>query len=252
TSVDRAVDDYVGALADLPATRAKTLRIGVPREYFGEGVDGEVRAAVEAALDVYRRLGATVAEVSMPHTRYGIAAYYLVATAECSSNLARFDGVHYGHRAGIADAPGRHAIKNVRELYATSREEGFGPEVKRRIMLGTFALSAGNYDAYYDKALRVRRLVLQDFERAFERVDVLACPTTPTPAFRLGEKTSDPLQMYLEDVYTVTANLAGVPAISIPCGLSRAGLPIGLQLMGRHFDEVGVLQAARLFERETQ
>jgi aspartyl-tRNA(Asn)/glutamyl-tRNA(Gln) amidotransferase subunit A len=244
TCASRPVDDYVATLADRELSESgKSIRIGVPREYFGEGLDPEVRTAVAAALSTYRSLGATVLDVTMPHTRYGIAAYYVIATAECSSNLARFDGVHFGHRAP--------ETANIVELYSGSRAEAFGPEVKRRIMLGTFALAAGYYDAYYDKALRIRRLVAEDFERAFEAVDVLVCPTTPTPAFRFGEKTADPLQMYLGDAYTVTANLAGVPAISIPCGLSRNGLPIGLQLIGRHFDEARLLQTARLFERQS-
>jgi aspartyl-tRNA(Asn)/glutamyl-tRNA(Gln) amidotransferase subunit A len=244
TSVDEPVPDYVAALADAAVEDgARGLRIGVPREYFGAGLDEQTRAAVEAALDVYRGLGAQVVELSLPHSPYAIAAYYLVATAEASSNLARYDGVHYGHRtphpSGIVD------------LYSSSRKEGFGAEVKRRIMLGTYALSAGYYDAYYRKALQVRRLLQQDFEQAWTVCDVLAGPTAPTPAFRLGEKLADPLTMYLADIYTIAANLAGVPALSLPCGFSAAGLPIGLQLTGPLFGEPRLLQAARLYERAT-
>ncbi|MCH7873088.1 MAG: Asp-tRNA(Asn)/Glu-tRNA(Gln) amidotransferase subunit GatA, partial [Planctomycetes bacterium] len=244
TSVTSSFGDLRGELNDDRLTdRAAQLKIGVPREYFADGLDGEVATAVESALDVYRRLGAQTVDVSLPHTPNCIATYYLIAMAECSSNLARFDGVHYGHRT---DSP-----TGIVDLYSASRSEGFGDEVKRRIMLGTFALSAGYYDAQYLKALRVRRLIQQDFERAFEQVDVLCCPTTPTPAFAFGEKTSDPLTMYLSDVYTIAANLAGIPAISIPCGFSSAGLPIGLQLLAPHFGESAILQTARLYERET-
>jgi aspartyl-tRNA(Asn)/glutamyl-tRNA(Gln) amidotransferase subunit A len=244
TSVAEPVGDYTAGLADQQlARRAAGLRIGVPKEYFGEGLDAEVRTAIEAALEVYRGQGAQVVEVSLPHSPYSIAAYYVVATAECSSNLARFDGVHYGHRTA--------SPKDIIDVYSSSRDEGFGPEVKRRIMLGTFVLSSGYYDAYYSKALKVRRLIKQDFDRAFEQVDVLAGPTSPTPAFRLGQKVSDPLTMYLADVYTISVNLAGLPAISIPCGFSAAGLPIGLQLIGPLFDEARLLQTARLYERET-
>lgn len=221
----------------------KRLKIGVSKEYFAEGLDPEVRTAVEAAIDVYRKLGVRIVEVSMPHSPYCIAVYYLIATAECSSNLARYDGVRYGHRTAEP--------RDIIDLYSASRAEGFGPEVKRRIMLGTFALSAGYYDAYYNKALKVRQLIKRDFDQAFTQADVLACPTTPTPAFRLGEKTHDPLQMYLADVYTTAANLAGVPGISIPCGFSSSGLPIGLQLMAPLFGETMILQTARIYERET-
>lgn len=244
TSADQAVPDYVGELSDTKVRAlAKRLRIGVPREYFGEGLDAETRAAVEAALDVYRGLGAKIVEVSLPHTPYAIATYYLVATAEASSNLARYDGVHYGHRTAHP--------KDIFDLYSSSRDEGFGAEVKRRIMLGTFALSAGYYDAYYVKALKVRRLIKEDFDRAFALCDVIAGPTSPTPAFRLGEKLADPLTMYLADIYTIAANLAGIPAVSLPCGFSGTNLPIGLQLMAPLFGEVALLQAARLYERET-
>ncbi|RMF83268.1 MAG: Asp-tRNA(Asn)/Glu-tRNA(Gln) amidotransferase subunit GatA, partial [Planctomycetota bacterium] len=240
-----ATPDFEAALCEdaLVAARAR-LRIGVAPAMLGDGLDGEVRAAFDEALDVYRALGASIVEVDLPHSAYGIAAYYLIATAECSSNLARFDGVRYGRRAVSA--------KDIIELYCETRSAGFGLEVKRRIMLGTFALSAGYYDQYYAKALKVRELVRRDFEAVFEKADVLACPTTPTPAFRLGEKSADPLEMFLADAYTVQANLAGVPAISIPCGRSAAGLPIGLQLVAPLFAEERLLQAARLYERETR
>ncbi len=244
TSVSRAVDDYPAALADEPVSAlGRTLRIGLPREFFAEGLDAEVRAAVEAALEVYRARGARVVEVGLPHALFSVAVYYLVATAEASSNLARYDGVHYGHRA--ADTG------NILDLYSRSREQGFGPEVKRRIMLGTFALSAGYAEQYYLRALKVRRLIHRDFEAAFQQADVLISPTSPTAAFRFGEKTADPLQMYLADIYTIAANLAGVPAVSIPCGQTRSGLPIGMQIMAPAFEESRMLQAARLFERET-
>jgi len=244
TSVEQAVPDYRAALADSAlAALAPHLRIGVPQEYFGDGLGAETRAAVEAALAVYRGLGATLVNVSLPHARFAIATYYLVATAEASSNLARYDGVHYGHRTPRP--------RDIFDLYSSSRDEGLGAEVKRRIMLGTFALSAGYYDAYYNKALRVRRLIKDDFDRAFEQCDVIAGPTSPTPAFRLGEKLSDPLQMYLADIYTIAANLVGVPAMSIPCGFGDGGLPIGLQLMTPLFGETVLLQSARLYERAT-
>lgn len=245
TSLERAVEDYPAALTDERlAARAQGLRIGVPAEYFGEGLDPEVRAAIEAALDQYRRLGAQTVDLSLPSSPHSIAVYYLVATAECSSNLARFDGVHFGHRSA--------APRDIFELYSASRAEGFGAEVKRRIMLGTFALSAGYADQYYVRALRVRRLIQQDFARAFEQVDVIACPTAPSPAFRIGAKADDPLQMYLADIFTISANLAGIPGISLPCGFSAGGLPIGLQLLAPAFGETAMLQAARLYERATQ
>lgn len=244
TSVAQMTPDYVAELhEERLAGLVDGLRIGVPREYFGDGLDPEVRAAVEEALRLYEKLGARRVDISLPHSPQCVAVYYLVATAECSSNLARYDGVHYGLRAR-----GQH---DIIELYSRSRAEGFGDEVKRRIMLGAFALSAGYYDAYYTKALRVRRLIQQDFDAAFRVADVIACPTSPTPAFRFGEKTDDPLQMYLADIYTIAANLAGIPGISIPCGFSQARLPIGLQLMGPAFGEALLLQTARIYERET-
>ncbi len=216
------------------------LRIGVPREYFGEGLDPEVRRAVEASIQKLAAAGCEVKDISLPHTRYAIPTYYVIATAEASSNLARFDGVRYGYRSKDA--------KTLSAMYRKSRDEGFGPEVKRRIMLGTYALSAGYYDAYYIKAQRVRALIAQDFTDAFAQVDAIVTPTTPTPAFKLGEKADDPLAMYLADIYTVTASLAGIPGISVPCGVSAEKLPIGLQILGRHFDEATVLRVAHAIE----
>jgi len=238
TSVDLPVPDFAGDL-ERPAAG---LRLGVPREYFGEGLDPEVGAAVEAAVGRLVARGARRVEVSLPAARYAVAAYYLVAPSEASSNLARYDGVHYGLRA-----PG---AGDITTLYAGSRQAGFGAEVKRRILLGTFALSSGYYEAYYLRALKVRRRIREDYDRAFAECDVLVGPTAPATAFRLGEKLEDPLAMYLSDVYTVGANLAGLPAASVPCGLSKSGLPIGLQIQGRAFDDLGVLRAARAFERE--
>ncbi|QOJ15053.1 MAG: Asp-tRNA(Asn)/Glu-tRNA(Gln) amidotransferase subunit GatA [Planctomycetia bacterium] len=226
---------------DLVARRMEGLRVGVPREYFGDGLSEVVRRSVDAAIAKARRAGARVVDVSLPRARHSVAAYYVIATAEASSNLARYDGVHYGARRGAAGG--------IEALYCESRGAGFGSEVQRRIMLGTFALSAGYYDAYYAKALRVRRLLRDDFTTALREADVLISPTTPTTAFRLGEKLSDPLSMYLADVYTIAVNLAGLPAISIPCGVDEAGLPIGLQLIGPAMGESLLLQAARGFER---
>ncbi len=219
------------------------LRIGIATEHFVDGVDPQVQQAVQAAIDVYRSLGAEVKEVTLPHSRHCVAVYYIVASSEASSNLARYDGVHYGHRAA--------RFENMLEMYSATRGEAFGDEVKRRIMLGTYALSAGYYDAYYLKALKVRRLIRQDFDRAFEEVDVIASPVTPTPAFRIGELIDDPLAMYLTDLYTISANLAGLPGLSIPCGFSTEGLPIGLQLQAAPFEEERLLRAARMYERET-
>lgn len=219
------------------------LKIGVAREYFAEGLNPEVESAVQSALDVYKSLGAEIREITLPHSRYAVAAYYLIAPSEASSNLARYDGVHYGHRA--------ESFENMVDMYATSRGEAFGDEVKRRIMLGTYALSSGYYDAYYLKALKVRRLIRNDFDTAFNEVDVIASPVTPEPAFKIGELSSDPLAMYLTDIYTISANLAGLPAISIPAGVSTNNLPIGLQLIGPTLEEERLLRAARMFERET-
>jgi aspartyl-tRNA(Asn)/glutamyl-tRNA(Gln) amidotransferase subunit A len=236
TSAEVPVPDYTAEVGK----PVKGLRLGVPKEYFAEGLDPEIRAAVEAAIQTLASAGCEVVPVSLPHTKYAIPTYYLVATAEASSNLARFDGVRYGYRAKGA--------RTLSEMYRRSRDEGFGPEVKRRIMLGTYALSAGYYDAYYLKAQRVRTLLTQDFLSAFEQVDALITPTTPTLPFKLGEKVEDPLAMYLNDIYTVTADLVGLPGISVPCGLSKSGLPIGLQILGRHFDEATILRLAHAYE----
>ena len=221
------------------------LRVGVPRAFLGKGVDAAVLDAFDAALRVLAARGATLVDIELPHAGYGIPVYYLIATAEASSNLARYDGVRYGHRARLDKEDG------LLEMYEQTRDEGFGPEVKRRIMLGTYVLSAGYYDAYYLKAQQVRTLLRRDYEQAFERVDLVATPTTPTPAFPLGEKTADPLQMYLNDIFTVSANLTGLPAISVPCGFAPGRLPIGFQLTGRMFDEATLLRAADAFQRDT-
>ena len=237
TSSNLEVTDYTHAL-----TRdVRGLRVGVPREYYGEGLDAEVRASIETAVDRFKELGAKVVDVSLPTTEYAVPVYYLIATAEASSNLARYDGVRYGFRAEEA--------ATLKEMYSRTRAQGFGTEVKRRIMLGTYALSAGYYDAYYGKAQKVRSLIERDFRNAFAACDVIATPTSPTPAFKLGEKTADPLEMYLTDIYTITLNLAGVPGVSLPCGLSSTGLPIGIQLIGRHFDEAQLLSAAHNLEQ---
>ncbi|GAB6041299.1 Asp-tRNA(Asn)/Glu-tRNA(Gln) amidotransferase subunit GatA [Endothiovibrio diazotrophicus] len=238
TSVDQPVPDYTAALSG----DVKGLKIGLPKEYFGEGLDPEVAKVTEAAIDEYRKLGAEVVEVSLPNTHLAIPTYYVVAPAECSSNLSRFDGVRFGHRC---DAP-----KDLEDLYKRSRAEGFGAEVQRRIMVGTYALSAGYYDAYYLKAQQLRRLIRDDFTRAFEQVDVIMGPTSPSVAFRIGEKSEDPVSMYLSDIYTIAVNLAGLPGMSIPAGFS-GGLPVGLQLIGNHFDEGRLLNAADAFQRAT-
>ncbi len=219
------------------------LKLGVPKEYFIDGIDAEVRGAVEDAINLYKALGAQICEVSLPHTDHGIATYYLIATAEASSNLARFDGVRYGLRI-------EESGDDLAKMYAKTRAGGFGPEVKRRIMLGTYALSSGYYDAYYLKAQKVRTLVREDFLTAFDKVDAILTPTSPHAAAQVGSKTSDPLAMYLSDVFTVNANLAGLPGLSLPCGFTTKGLPIGLQILGRPWDEEKVLQIARAYERE--
>ena len=249
TSVDTPVPDYSATLDTPP----ESLRIGLAREYFSAGLDPEIEAAIREAVRVYAAAGATIKEVSLPHSNYGIPAYYIVAPAECSSNLSRYDGTIFGHRAEDFSAkyPGEESLPPLIRMMMASRAEGFGAEVKRRIMLGTFALSAGYADQYYNQALKVRRLIHNDFEAAFREVDVLLGPTTPTPAFKLGEKTSDPLAMYLSDIYTITANLAGIPGLSIPCGLTKSGLPIGMQLLAPAFAEETLLRMARVFERET-
>ncbi len=236
TTADVPVPDYVGALTG----NIKGSRIGFPRSLFGEGLDGEVRDSVQAAVDVYRDLGAEVVDIELPNAKYSIAVYYIIATAEASSNLARFDGVRYGFRAD--EAP------ELRQMYRKTREEGFGPEVKRRIMLGTYVLSAGYYDAYYRKAQQVRSLIKQDFNQAFEKCDAIITPTSPTPAFLIGEKADDPLAMYLNDIYTVTANLAGVPGLNVPCGLSSKRLPIGFQLLGAYWSEPTLFRLAHAYE----
>jgi aspartyl-tRNA(Asn)/glutamyl-tRNA(Gln) amidotransferase subunit A len=236
TSADLPVPDYVAEIEE----PVKGLRIGVAKEYFGQGLEAETRATVETAVQKLAALGCEIVDVSLPHTMYAIPAYYLVATAEASSNLARFDGVRYGYR--VPDAG------SLSDMYRRTRNQGFGGEVKRRIMLGTYALSAGYYDAYYLKAQRVRTLLARDFEEAFKKVDAIVGPTTPTPAFRLGEKVDDPLAMYLADIYTVTANLAGIPGISIPVGKTKERLPIGMQIFGKHFKEGTILRLANAYE----
>lgn len=236
TTADVPVPDYTAELDE----EVKGLRIGVSRALLGEGVHPEVSAAIERSMGFYRDLGAEIVDVDLPHAKYAIAVYYIIATAEASSNLARFDGVRYGFRAEGAPA--------LRDMYRRTRDEGFGAEVKRRIMLGTYVLSAGYYDAYYLKAQKVRTLLRQDFASAFEKCDAVLTPTTPTPAFLFGEKVDDPLAMYLNDIYTVTANLAGIPGISVPCGLSSDGLPIGLQLLGPNWSEARLLHLAHAYQ----
>ena len=237
TSSTAPVPDYLAEIEHPVAG----MRIGVPVEYYGEGLDPEVRAAVEAAIEKLRAAGAIIKPISLPHTRYAIPTYYVLATAEASANLARFDGVRYGYRAKDAST--------LSAMYRRSRDEGFGVEVKRRILLGTYALSAGYYDAYYLKAQKVRRLLTDDFLKAFAEVDAIVTPAAPTPAFKLGEKSDDPLAMYLADVYTVTANLAGICGLSVPCGVSRGGLPIGAQILGPHFGESTIFRLARAVEK---
>jgi aspartyl-tRNA(Asn)/glutamyl-tRNA(Gln) amidotransferase subunit A len=237
------VPDYLANL-DQPI---KGLRIGIAKEYqLAAGMDPQVKAAVDAAIAKYRELGAEIVDVSLPHTEYGIAAYYVIAPSEASSNLARYDGVHFGHRT-------KEPVHDIVELFSKSRAEGFGEEVQRRIMIGTYALSSGYYDAYYVRALKMRTLIRRDFDEAFEKCDVIACPTSPMPAFKIGEKTGDPLQMYLCDVFTVTCNIAGLPGISIPCGFTTGEkpLPIGLQLLGPTFSEEKLLRVARMHESAT-
>jgi len=237
TSWPAAVPDYTRDL-DQPL---QGLRVGLAREYMGGGTEAEVMASIQAAINFYRDQGATLVDVSLPHTQYGIAAYYIIAPAEASSNLARYDGVHYGHRTAQP--------QDLIDLYAASRAEGFGPEVKRRIMLGTYALSSGYYDAYYLRALKVRQLIKNDFDQAFQQCDVIACPTSPSVAFKIGEKADDPLAMYLSDVFTVTCNIAGIAGLSLPCGFSTNHLPIGMQLLGPTFSEAKLLRIARQYER---
>ena len=240
TSVDLEVPDFRRALV----RDVRGIRIGIPKEYFLGGLDADVEKAIQNSMRLFEQWGAVCLEISLPHTDYALAAYYIICTAEASSNLARYDGVRYGHRSGD--------YSGVLDMYRKTRTEGFGPEVKRRIMLGTYALSAGYYDAYYRKAAQIRTLVKHDFDNAFKEVDIILAPISPTPAFRLGEKTSDPLQMYLSDVFTIPINMAGLPGMSIPCGFDRQGLPIGLQLVGKHFDEETIIRAAYAFEKHTE
>jgi aspartyl-tRNA(Asn)/glutamyl-tRNA(Gln) amidotransferase subunit A len=241
----RDSNDSTSAPVEVPAYSKKTqtltnrIRIGVPDQYFGEGLDPEVREKVEAGIQLLETLGCQRVALQMPHTDYAIATYYILATAEASSNLARYDGVRYGIRA---------SRDTLGEMYRKTRERGFGPEVKRRIILGTYVLSAGYYDAYYLRAQKVRSLIAQDFANAFQKVDAIVTPTAPTPAFKLGEKTADPLQMYLADIYTVTGSLAGIPGISVPCGKTKDGLPVGMQILGPHFAEAKILEIAGAFE----
>ncbi|WLR42288.1 Asp-tRNA(Asn)/Glu-tRNA(Gln) amidotransferase subunit GatA [Bacillus carboniphilus] len=238
TSANVETPDFLSSLTG----DVKGLKIAVPKEYLGEGVSAEARESVLNALKTLEKLGATWEEVSLPHSKYGVATYYLIASSEASSNLSRFDGVRYGYRTDNAE--------NLLEMYKQTRSEGFGDEVKRRIMLGTFALSSGYYDAYYKKAQQVRTLIKQDFEKVFEKYDVIIGPTTPTPAFKIGEKIDDPLTMYANDILTIPVNLAGVPAISVPCGFEN-GLPLGLQIIGKHFDESTIYRVAHTFEQAT-
>jgi aspartyl-tRNA(Asn)/glutamyl-tRNA(Gln) amidotransferase subunit A len=240
TSANVAVSDYARSLTG----EVNGLRLGIPREYFIEGMDPEVERAVRDSVRMLEKLGAKSAEISLPHTAYAIATYYILATAEASSNLARYDGVKYGYRAKPS--------KDLMEMYMKTRAEGFGPEVKRRIMLGTYGLSSGYYEAYYRKAQCVRTLIKQDFDEAFRSVDAIVTPTAPTAAFKIGEKTQDPLTMYLSDIFTISVNLAGIPAISIPCGFTKENLPIGLQILGRPFEEETIFRTAYAFEQATE
>lgn len=238
TSSDKKIPDFSGMLKNIP----EKIRVGIPKEYFDEGLSGDVKSSTEVFLKNLEKAGCEISEISLPHTEYSIAAYYILTTAEASSNLARFDGARYGHR-----------VKNqgsLIEMYKASRSEGFGPEVKRRIMLGTYVLSHGYYDEYYIKAQKVRRLIKENFEEAFKKVDVILTPTTPTTAFKLGEKFSDPLEMYLNDIYTTPANLAGIPGLNIPIGKDSQGLPVGTQLLANQFNEQILLQAARFIENK--
>jgi aspartyl-tRNA(Asn)/glutamyl-tRNA(Gln) amidotransferase subunit A len=238
TSVDMPVPDYLKCLGrDISG-----LKAGVPKEYFIEGLDSEVKAAVGNAINIFKKLGVKIIDINLPHTKYAVSTYYIIAPAEASSNLARFDGVQYGHRAGA---------KNIVDMYKDTRSEGFDDEAKRRIMLGTYVLSSGYYDAYYLKALKVRTKIKGDFDKAFADCDFIITPTSPTAAFKIGERTDDPLSMYLSDVYTISANLAGIPAISIPCGFTNSGLPIGLQILAEAFGEETIFKAAHAFEQNT-
>jgi aspartyl-tRNA(Asn)/glutamyl-tRNA(Gln) amidotransferase subunit A len=239
TSLDRDVPDYTKSLTN----DIKGLKVGIPKEYFIDGLDAQVKAVIDEAIDKLKKLGACVKQVSLPHTEYAVAVYYIVATAETSSNLARFDGVQYGYRS---------KSDNLIQMYKQTRAEGFGDEAKRRIILGTFALSHGYYDAYYLRALKVRTLIRRDFDQVFSDFDCIVTPTSPTAAFRIGEKIQDPLKMYLSDIYTISVNLAGIPAISVPCGFTRGGLPVGLQIMASSFNEEMLFRVAYAYEQNTQ
>ncbi len=239
TSAPLSVPDFTAILGQ----DIKGIKLGVPKEYFIEGMEKEVEVLVKEAIKKLEVLGAIPVEISLPHTGYAIATYYILATSEASSNLARYDGVKYGFRAGG---------KDLMDMYMNTRAQGFGAEIKRRIMLGTYALSSGYYEAYYKKAQQVRTLIKQDFEKAFQEVDIIVTPISPTAAFKVGEKTADPLQMYLSDIFTISVNLAGVPGISIPCGFTSKNLPVGLQLIGRHFDEESILKVAYAYEQATE
>ncbi|HNW39431.1 MAG TPA: Asp-tRNA(Asn)/Glu-tRNA(Gln) amidotransferase subunit GatA [Candidatus Omnitrophota bacterium] len=238
TSVNQEVPDYTKSLTG----DIKGLKIGIPKEYFVAGLDTEVKSIIEEAIDKLKTLGAFTDPVSLPHTEYAVPVYYIIATAEASSNLARFDGVQYGYRV---------ASDNLIQMYKMTRAQGFGPEAKRRILLGTFALSHGYYDAYYLRALKVRTLIKQDFDKVFQDFDCIVAPTSPTPAFKIGERAQDPLKMYLSDIYTISVNLAGIPAISIPCGFTKKGLPVGLQIMAKPFNEEMLFRVAHTFEQNT-
>jgi len=237
TSVKMEVPDY----RQFISRDISGWKVGIPKEYFVEGIDPEVSAAINGAIDTVKKCGGQCIDISLPHTQYSVAVYYIIAPAEASSNLARYDGVKYGFRAS--------GERDLMEMYRKTRMEGFGEEVKRRIMIGTYALSAGYYDAYYGKASQVRALIRRDFDEAFRECDIILTPTTPTPAFKIGEKTDDPLQMYLSDIFTISTNLAGIPGISVPCGFTAAGLPIGVQFLAGHFEEGKLLQIASAFEK---
>jgi aspartyl-tRNA(Asn)/glutamyl-tRNA(Gln) amidotransferase subunit A len=245
--LDRAKEDYTKALGKTWSGEAglplKGLRIGLPKEYFGDGLNADVRSAVDGAIDQLKKMGAECVSVSLPKTELSIPVYYVLAPAEASSNLSRFDGVRYGHRA--------KEYGDLSDMYKRSRSEGFGAEVKRRIMIGAYVLSHGYYDAYYLKAQRIRRIIAQDFQNAFDACDIIAGPVAPNVAGKLGEKVSDPTQMYLEDIYTLSPNLAGLPAMSVPCGFGDHGMPVGLQLIGNYFSEAALLQVAHAYQQET-
>jgi len=239
TSLDRPTEAY-NRMLDEPLSG---LRIGLPREYFGDGISADVRKAVEEAIDVYRKLGATTVDIGLPASELSIQAYYVIAPAEASSNLSRFDGVRYGYRAEQYD--------DLIDMYCKTRSQGFGAEVKRRILIGTYVLSHGYYDAYYLQAQRIRRLIARDFAQAFEKCDVIMSPTSPSTAFRIGARTADPVQMYLSDIFTIAANLAGLPGMSIPCGLDAGALPVGLQIIGNYFSEARMLNVAHAYQKQT-